>query len=917
MKTARLLGVALLSAAALAVGGGDCRAQQAEAPALYVAPDGSDANPGTKARPFATLERARDALRAAGQPGGATVWVKGGTYTCLKGLVLEAQDSGTEGSPVVYRSWGDGPVRLQGGREIPAPAFQPVAGEALNRIPQEARGKVLAADLKTLGITGFGALPAKYRGAIPSPEVFFQDRPMTLARWPNEGWATIHNVIDRGGQYSTHTMPDGKPDNGTFEYADPRPARWNVAKGVWLHGYWCHDWADEVLRVRSIDTEKKQISLAAAHGYGIGASHGWNKVPRRYYALNLLEELDAPGEWYLDAEAGTLYFWPPAGLASARVVISLLNDPILTLKEASHVTLRGLTFECCQGDAVQISGGAGNLVAACVIRNTGKAAVGVSGTNNGVKGCDITLTGAGGISLNGGDRAKITPAGNYADNNHVHHYARRARTYAPAIGLGGVGNRATHNLIHDCPHSGILYGGNEHLIEFNDIFNTCLETGDAGALYTGRDWSSQGNAIRHNFIHHNGGVGGWSMGVYLDDCDSGDTIIGNVFYRVARAAFIGGGRNNVVDNNVFVDCKPAVHVDDRGTSRIQWNAGLKESWDLEAKLKALNYQSPPWSEKYPHLVNILQDQPALPLHNRVTRNVAVGGTWLAARGKTQELLAMEGNVVTDEDPGFANPAKLDFRLRKDSRVWKESPKFEAIPVEKIGLYRDALRASWPVAVPALEGGLAAKEPEKPAVAKQNLPTHKVVKAPAGIDVDGKIGEEEWIAADTGAPVVVAKDLGGGAVKPASRALLMAGKDGLFVAFDNEVNPAKPLALGSTWGKCDAVEIAIRAPGKKPETLVFRGFPGGQWEVSDEAGAPAATLARAKEGVRYAAQVVDAKRWTAEWSIPWSALGIANPAGLKIPFNLAVRKTANDQWILWQGTEGYTWQVENAGFLQLP
>jgi len=97
---------------------------------------------------------------------------------------------------------------------------------------------------------------------------------------------------------------------------------------------------------------------------------------------------------------------------------------------------------------------------------------------------------------------------------------------------------------------------------------TCRETGDVGALYTGRDWGSVGNVIRYNFIHHTGGVRGWSMGVYLDDCDNGDTIYGNAFYRVTRAAFIGGGRYNRVENNLFVDCSPAVHVDARGKSRM-------------------------------------------------------------------------------------------------------------------------------------------------------------------------------------------------------------------------------------------------------------------------------------------------------------------------------------------------------------
>ena len=104
-------------------------------------------------------------------------------------------------------------------------------------------------------------------------------------------------------------------------------------------------------------------------------------------------------------------------------------------------------------------------------------------------------------------------------------------------------------------------------IEFNEIHHVCLETGDVGAIYTGRDWTLRGNVIRHNFIHHTGGVGMGSMGIYLDDCVSGTQIYGNVFCKVHRAAFIGGGRDYKVENNIFVDCTPAVELDGRGLSK--------------------------------------------------------------------------------------------------------------------------------------------------------------------------------------------------------------------------------------------------------------------------------------------------------------------------------------------------------------
>ncbi len=100
----------------------------------------------------------------------------------------------------------------------------------------------------------------------------------------------------------------------------------------------------------------------------------------------------------------------------------------------------------------------------------------------------------------------LTPAGHYAENNHIHHYARWNRMYSPAISISGVGNRAAHNLIHDAPHQAIDFGGNDHVIEFNEIHDVCYESNDAGAIYSGRNWTMRGTVIRYNFMHHLSGL---------------------------------------------------------------------------------------------------------------------------------------------------------------------------------------------------------------------------------------------------------------------------------------------------------------------------------------------------------------------------------------------------------------------------
>lgn len=672
----------------------------ASAKEFYVSPNGHDDATGAKDSPVNSLAAARDAVRSWREQGGAgpvTVWIRGGEYFLRESFKLEEQDGGSADGPVVYRGVDRETVRLIGGHRIPSNAFKPVTDPNVQeRLEPEARGRVLQADLEALGLPRFKEWPDRFGAFGGAPEVFFNDEPMQIARWPNEGFVNIAKVIESGrGAIDRSKGERAKGERaGTFEYAEDRPARWKSADGVWLMGFWCHDWASECLKVANIDTEKKQIALAAPHRYGIGPSSTWNKHPRRYYALNLLEELDRPGEWYLDRKRSILYFYPPKPIAESRVVLSTLIDPMVTMSDASHITLQGLRFEMSYGEGVRINGGTDNLIRNSAFVNLGSTAARITGMKSGIVNCHLYQLGRDGISLSGGDRKSLTAAGLFAINNHIHHYARLQRTYAGAISVRGVGNRAANNLIHDAPHSAMFYGGNDHVIELNEIHHVAQETSDVGAIYTGRDWGSQGNLLRWNYLHElmsMPGVG--TMGIYLDDCDSGDTLQGNVFYKAGRAAFIGGGRDNTVEGNLFVECQQAVHLDVRGLSRAKPGQGVKDGWDLLAKIEQYDYRNPPWSTKYPRLARVMDEEPLLPVGNLIAGNVAVDcDKWLDASRDTQKYLdrsTFRDNLVLEgEDPGFVDRGKQDFRFRDDSIVRKKLPGFPEIPFEKIGLQAD-------------------------------------------------------------------------------------------------------------------------------------------------------------------------------------------------------------------------------------
>jgi parallel beta-helix repeat protein len=185
-------------------------------------------------------------------------------------------------------------------------------------------------------------------------------------------------------------------------------------------------------------------------------------------------------------------------------------------------------------------------------------------------------------------------AGDYVLNCHIHRYAQRKKVYEPAVRLYGVGHRVAHNLIHDAPHQAIAYDGNDHTIEYNEIHDVVLESSDAGVLYTGRDWTFRGNVVRHNFFHHipyRPGFG--AKVVYLDDCASSTDIIGNVFYKARECAFIGGGRDNAVENNIFIDCEKPVHLDTRG---LTWEY-FRPDGPMYESLRAVPFDKPPWSTR--------------------------------------------------------------------------------------------------------------------------------------------------------------------------------------------------------------------------------------------------------------------------------------------------------------------------------
>jgi len=718
----------------------------AHAGEFFVSPSGSDRDPGTRERPFLTLERARDAVRSLRKEHGGSlkepvaVWLSAGTYSLSRTFALDASDGGSPGATVTYSALPGEEARLSGGIAIPARLFHAVRdADARRKIPAAALPFVLEADLNAIGIANRGTLK-QYGFGLPvvpaALELFWNDTVMQIARYPNRGGILLGPIIDPG---STPRTGDHSGRGGKFRYADPRHALWAGERDVWLHGYFNYGFADDRIAVASIDTATRIVTLATPHIYGLASGENFNE----YVALNILEELDEPGEFYVDREKGLLFFWPPGNIAAARMIASVVESPLVALDHVSHVVLRSLIIEDGRGIGVSIEGGEGDSLSRCVIRNVGTVGVmmgkgarpsipgavaddyrGVpasrevgsfhsqcyantvwdrdAGTGHVIDRCAVYNCGSGGIILGGGSKKDLTPGRCAVTNCRIHDYDRRNKAAACGVIVDGCGNIIAHNEIYNGDLQAIFVHGNDHVFEYNLIHDVARNSNDASAWYLGRDPSDRGNVVRWNFFHHVGRADRkWTMGVYCDDATCGVLIEGNVFYRVASygTVYSNGGQDIVVKNNIFIEgYGPAFQLKsmwyDFGIGEIPYFFGPKGIY-TKRLTESVDITKPPYSTRYP----LLKDWLALLPDGKTfagmrPRGNVFDGNVLVKYDETFRLVGKYAqcdfgdNFITSSDPGFVDADRMNFALKDDSAVYKELPGFRKIPFHEIGPTHD-------------------------------------------------------------------------------------------------------------------------------------------------------------------------------------------------------------------------------------
>lgn len=680
---------------------------------FYVSPTGTNAGCGSKDRPFATLEQAQSAVRAliaAGLDAPVTVTVAAGEYR-TNGLVFDACDSGTEAFPIVYEA--EGKAIINGGVTLKGPAFMPLTESERARLHGDAKEKVVRFDLTTLGLTradwgeicalGSHGSAKLYDNAILSPmwcELFFNDKRCNIARYPDEDFLFTEEPVRGGDALEPTGLPKQDPKEwyarrnplGDIRKIDKETAlrvqSWKSLENVWLYGYPKYGWADDSTPVLSVNPETCEMETQYVSMFGI-------KPHAPYYFFNVFEELDAPGEWFLDRENGILYLYPPSDLASAEILLSITTDNLIRFDGASHITLKGFTFLSTRNDALNLTGD-DNTVDACEVKNIAGNAMIVTGSRCTVKSCHIHHTSRGGVLISGGDRNTLTPSGNIVENNHIHHIAEIFRTYNPGVRIDGVGCVVRHNCIHDSAHMAIGFSGNEHVMEFNEIYEVCKIADDSSAIYAGRDYTTCGNTVRFNYFHDmksdaDSHIG--IFGMYCDDNLGSCTIFGNVFLRCQSALLLHGGHDMVFKNNLIVDSCPKSHYSIR-FHRYGYCEDLLPDGSHWAKMNQLPWQGEVWSKAYPHLAEYVtwdvETVQNCPHYCAIENNIIINHKPIDVMNfncMQPEYKNTFRNNLELPDRAFAGIPEGDTLDLSGSRLAQIVPGFEEIPLEKMGLLK--------------------------------------------------------------------------------------------------------------------------------------------------------------------------------------------------------------------------------------
>jgi hypothetical protein len=364
---------------------------------------------------------------------------------------------------------------------------------------------------------------------------------------------------------------------------------------------------------------------AAAHSLKFESSWGqdWAHVVNagsRYRLTGAPALLDFPGEWYLDGARKVVRLWTPRGDNPRKHRVEVKRRELaFDLSQRHHIRLEGFRIFSSSISLVEASH---CLLRKCHLRYVSHftdcegwgtryqttSGVIVSGHDNEVRACSVVYSAGNGITLRG-------------ENNIVRNCLVRNMDYMAvdccAIWAEGEGNIVTHNTLCETGRSVLVHRTLKNgRIEYNDMYLAGLLTSDLGITYC-YIADGAGTVIAHNLVHSNRAES-TGIGIYIDNGSSNFIIHHNVCWDNPDSGIRLNtpSHNNLVCNNTVVN---------NGNSVNYW--GGEKNKD-QAGCRMIN--------------NIFTDEV-----------------------RTGDGIEVNHNFV-GKKPGFMNPGKDDFRLRKDS-----------------------------------------------------------------------------------------------------------------------------------------------------------------------------------------------------------------------------------------------------------
>ncbi len=538
--------------------------------AYYVALYGDDSNSGTINAPFATVEKARDVISELSIPeGGVTVYIRGGAYQITKTIEFKAKNSGTAESPIKYEAYNGEKVEFVGGKTLDTSKIEKVKDETLlsRLIEDNAKDNLYMLNLAEQGITvspisSYGSGLAEYNPT----EFYMNGMLLTNARWPNNDQsknliqvepvtgvaATGYNDVDQKYMY-------------TFANAGNRPSGWTIKPGnSYMAGAVVYFWADSSYTIDTFDPDTKVLTTVNKCNISAVPGAGWGQQYRVYFG-NIFEEIDKPGEMYIDRETGIMYFYPIGDINGADFVVSTLNESMINFDGASNITFDGINFKNTRITPVNIVDSDNIRIENAEISGSSQRGVKMSNTKNSViAGCHFYNISSSAIYMSGGDRANIVHNNNVIENSYFHSTNLRPGDRFAVTIHDAVGETVRHNEFDDLPHGAIdVRDSNDITIEYNSISNALYFDSDMGSIYWGRDNTVLGMVVRYNYFSNFltdcwAVADGYVDGVFWDDGSAGPQLYGNVFYNAGRTMSslrANGAEVSNVYNNIVIDDK--------------------------------------------------------------------------------------------------------------------------------------------------------------------------------------------------------------------------------------------------------------------------------------------------------------------------------------------------------------------------